>query len=97
MGFPRQGVTQFLGYTGIASSAVAFAGGLLVLQFAAGGDGVLGTVFQIGDEGLGFLQGMKDIATTWRGGHGQFLPSLQAAAAVADDGIWVKAPLAQFQ
>src|SRR5712692_926073 len=58
--------------------------GSLVLELVMGRDGMVSTVFQVGDDGCGLVQGMKDITAARGAGHGQFLAGAEGGAEVGD-------------
>lgn len=97
LGLRRAGLPEFVGHAQEASPASAFARGLLAFPFAAGGDGLLGPIFQKGDQRGGLLEGVKDVAAAWRVRQGECLPGLEGAAAITDDGLGGEAAVAQFQ
>ena len=97
LGLGRPRVPQFLREGRLAPATPFLALGLLVLELAAGGDGLVGAIFQRGHEGFKGLQSMKHIATTGKTGQRQFLPRAQAAAEIGNGGVRSETAVAQFQ
>src|SRR5471032_2773908 len=60
------------------------------------GDGVVGPIFQESNDRLDLVQGMKDIATTRRAGHGVFLAGADAGAKIGDGGLGSEAAILAF-
>ena len=71
--------------------------GFFPLQIGAGGNGIVGPVFQERHQGPDGLQGVKDIATTGSFRDGQGLPGSQTAACVSNCRLGMESVLLEFQ
>src|SRR5262249_27123093 len=97
LGLGLTGVTELPCQRRILASATVLDTGLAAFQAAPVGDGLVGAVLEVADQGGRLLQGMENVATTGNVGQRLRLTGPQPTGEIGDGTVGAEAPLLQLQ
>lgn len=92
-----RGVVELGRQTLVGAAVAVLMGGGFAFEVVAGSDGLVGLIFQDGNDGDHFLQTVKDIAPARRVGVGQIAAGAQAGTEVGDEGLGIEAAVLEFE